>query len=121
MSGRRHEGYQRFRRRERRDREDWAAWCALAERYGPDWRSWTGPARDPRRAPGVLASGGPGLGPGGPGADPGFHAWLQWLADEQPAAAPRAARAPGLAPRGSPGPAGGAPPRGGGAAGDHAH
>ena len=96
MSGRRHEEYQRFRRRERRDLEDWAAWCALAERYGPDWRSWTGPARDPRRAPGVLASGGPGLEPGGPGADPGFHAWLQWLADEQLAAAQRAARAAGM-------------------------
>src|SRR5260221_722598 len=83
-----------------RDLEDWAAWCALAEGYGPDWRSWPGPARDPRRARGVLASGGPGLEPGGPGlepggprlepggprlepggpgADPGFHAWLQWL------------------------------------------
>jgi 4-alpha-glucanotransferase len=96
MSGRRHEEYQRFRRRDRRDLEDWAAWCALAERYGPDWRSWPGPARDPRRAPGVLASGGPGLEPGGPGADPGFHAWLQWLADEQLAAAQRAARAAGM-------------------------
>src|SRR5258707_8881638 len=71
MSGRRHEEYQRFRRRERRDLEDWAAWCALAERYGPDWRSWAGPARDPRPAPGGLAAGGPGFGPCGARAGPG--------------------------------------------------
>ena len=48
MSDRRREEYQRFRRREGRDLEDWAAWCARAEMYGPDWRSWPGPARDPR-------------------------------------------------------------------------
>src|SRR5260221_4515907 len=95
MSGRRHEEYQRFRRRERRDLEDWAAWCALAERCGPDWRSWSGPARDPRPAPGVLASGGPRLGPGAPRAGPGVPARLQWLAHEPLAAAQRAAPAAG--------------------------
>src|SRR5260221_6552965 len=71
MSDRRHEEYQRFRRREGRDLEDWATWCALAERYRPDWRSWPGPARDPRRAAGVIAPGGPGREPGGPGREPG--------------------------------------------------
>jgi 4-alpha-glucanotransferase len=77
MSDRRREEYQRFRRREGRDLEDWAAWCARAEIYGPDWRSWPGPARDPR-------------------GEPEFHAWLQWLTDEQLAAAQRAVRAAGM-------------------------
>src|SRR5260221_3159625 len=93
MSGRRHEEYQRFRRRERRDLEDWAAWCALAERYGPDWRSWAGPAPDPPRGPGVLAARRAGLGPGGARADPGVPAWLQWLADRELPRAPPAGRA----------------------------
>src|SRR5260221_13701797 len=70
VSDRRREEYQGFRRREGRDLEDWATWCALAERYGPDWRSWPGPARDPRRAAGVMAPRGPGLEPGGPGPEP---------------------------------------------------
>jgi 4-alpha-glucanotransferase len=104
MSDRRREEYQRFRRREGRDLEDWAAWCARAEMYGPDWRSWPGPARDPRGAaggpqPGGREPGGPepgGSQPGGPGGEPEFHAWLQWLAEEQLAAAQRAARAAGM-------------------------
>ena len=96
LSDRRREEYQRFRRREGRDLEDWATWCALAERYGPDWRSWPGPARDPRRAAGVMAPRGPGPEPGGPGLEPEFHAWLQWLADEQRAAAQWAVQAAGM-------------------------
>ena len=77
--------YERFRKREGRDLEDWAAWCALAERHGPDWRDWPGPR--PRSAP-------HGREPPGRGAE--FHAWLQWLTDEQQAAAQRAALAAGM-------------------------
>jgi 4-alpha-glucanotransferase len=84
LSDARREEYQRFRKREGRDLEDWAAWCALAERHGPDWRDWPAPDRDPRRA----AAG------AGPAAE--FHAWLQWLADEQLAAAQHAALAAGM-------------------------
>jgi 4-alpha-glucanotransferase len=89
LSDRRREEYQRFRRRGGRALGDWSTWCTLAERYGPDWRSWPGPARDPRRAARIMA-------PGGPETDPEFHAWLQWLADEQLAAAQRAAQAAGM-------------------------
>ncbi|HEV3288159.1 MAG TPA: 4-alpha-glucanotransferase [Streptosporangiaceae bacterium] len=66
----------------------WAAWCALAESHGPDWRAW----------PAAVRSGG-GEGPAGGGRFRGrarFHAWLQWLADAQRAAAQAAARAAGM-------------------------
>ena len=82
-------GFERFRARQGRALDDWAAWCALAEVHGPDWRQWPARLRDPRSAAVTaerarLAR----------AAD--FHAWLQWLADEQRAAAQRAARAAGM-------------------------
>ncbi len=91
LSDRRREEYHRFRRREGRALEDWAAWCVLADRYGPDWRTWPGPARQPRSSAGRAAAGGPWADP-----DADFHAWLQWLADEQLAAAQRAALDAGM-------------------------
>jgi 4-alpha-glucanotransferase len=81
--------FERFRARQGRALDDWATWCALAEVHGPDWREWPARLRDPRsaavaaeraRLAGVVS----------------FHAWLQWLADEQRAAAQRAARAAGM-------------------------
>jgi 4-alpha-glucanotransferase len=90
LSDRRREEYRRFRCREGRDLEDWATWCVRAERYGADWRSWPAPARDPGAAAGAPP-------PGRPGADPAdFHAWLQWHADQQLAAAQRSALAAGM-------------------------
>jgi 4-alpha-glucanotransferase len=76
--------YERFRKREGRELEHWTAWCALAERHGPDWRDWPGPDHDPRRAAAAT------------GPDAEFHAWLQWLTDEQLAAAQRTALAAGM-------------------------
>jgi len=78
-----------FLARDGRVLDDWAAWCAIAEVHGPDWRSWPAALADPgsaevtelRRA---LAG------------RIGFHAWLQWLAAEQFAAAQRAARRAGM-------------------------
>jgi 4-alpha-glucanotransferase len=83
--------YRRYRQREGPDLEDWAAWCVLADRHGPDWRSWPAEVRDPGAAARAM-------GPGWPwaDADADFHAWLQWLADEQLAAAQRAALAAGM-------------------------
>jgi 4-alpha-glucanotransferase len=84
LAGSRLESFRAFGRREGRDLDDWAAWCVLAERHGPDWRRWPPEARDPASLPsGAL-----------PGAE--FHAWLQWLADEQLAAAQRAALDAGM-------------------------
>jgi 4-alpha-glucanotransferase len=94
LSDRRRREYERFRRDQGRDLADWAQWCALAERYGPDWRSWPEPVRQPRGgADDTHVPPGP-LGPLAPGED--FHAWLQWHADQQLAAAQRAALAAGM-------------------------
>jgi 4-alpha-glucanotransferase len=93
LSDRRREEYQRYRQREGRDLEDWAAWCVLADRYGPDWRTWPEPDRRPCSAAGDTAARGPRA---DTAADADFHAWLQWLADEQLASAQRAALASGM-------------------------
>jgi 4-alpha-glucanotransferase len=69
--------------------DDWATWCALAEIHGSDWREWPPPLRSMRSAE-VAAE------RGRLGARVKFHAWLQWLADEQRAAAQAAARAAGM-------------------------
>jgi 4-alpha-glucanotransferase len=81
--------YRRFAAREGDDLAAWCRWCALAERHGPDWRSWPTELADPGRAARTTAS--------GPLAERAeFHAWLQWLLDEQRAEAQRAALAAGM-------------------------
>jgi 4-alpha-glucanotransferase len=83
-SARREERFRRFREREGAGLAYWAAWCAFAEIHGPDWRNWPAPARDLRSAMDETAAG-----PRKAAAD--FHTWLQWVADEQLAAAQQAA------------------------------
>ena len=68
---------------------DWALWCALAEQHGPDWRAWPPPLRAPRSA--EVAAARARL-----AGQARFHAWLQWLADAQLAAAQQAARTAGM-------------------------
>jgi 4-alpha-glucanotransferase len=82
-------GFERFLVQHGQPLADWSAWCALAEDHGPDWRAWPERLRDPRSA--------------AVGAEreqlrgrARFHAWLQWLADEQLAAAQAAATAAGM-------------------------
>jgi 4-alpha-glucanotransferase len=83
--------FRRFKEREGAELAGWATWCAIAEEHGPDWRRWPADLGDPRRAGRLTAT-------GGPLADRAdFHAWLQWLADSQLAAAQRAANAAGMA------------------------
>ena len=78
-----------FLARDRRAIDDWAAWCAIAEAHGPDWRSWPAALTDPGSA--EVAELRRKL------ADRiEFHAWLQWLAAEQLAAAQQAARRAGM-------------------------
>jgi 4-alpha-glucanotransferase len=81
--------FERFRVHEGQPLVDWATWCALAENHGPDWRGWPQPLRSMRSA--AVASQRDRLRPRAR-----FHAWLQWVADEQRAAAQAAARAAGM-------------------------
>ena len=60
--------------------QEWGVYCALAERHGGDWRRWPAELRRPDRAAVRRAA--------GEGRDRvRFHQWLQWLVDEQLAAA----------------------------------
>ncbi len=89
LTGPRQAAFERYRRRAGAELADWATWCALAQLHGPDWRSWPASARDPGAAAAAAAA-------GRLGGQPAFHAWLQWLLDEQLAAAQDAARAAGM-------------------------
>jgi len=78
-----------FRAHDRATIDDWAVWCAIAEIHGPDWRTWPAGLTDPCSA--EVAAFGRSY------ADRvDFHAWLQWLAAEQAAAAQLAARRAGM-------------------------
>jgi 4-alpha-glucanotransferase len=83
--------YEAFRADRGLELERWATWCALAEEHGPDWRTWPGELADPRRAADVVAA------EGKLREKAEFHAWLQWHADEQLAAAQQVAKAAGMA------------------------
>ncbi len=81
--------FEAFRADDRDAVDDWAAWCAIAEVHGPDWRSWPAALADPRSA--EVAALCRRL------ADRvEFHAWAQWLAAGQAAAAQAAARRAGM-------------------------
>jgi 4-alpha-glucanotransferase len=78
-----------FRAGERGAVDDWAVWCAIAELHGPDWRTWPAALADRRSA--EVAALRRTL------ADRvDFHAWVQWLATGQAAAAQLAARQAGM-------------------------
>lgn len=64
--------------------DTFALWCALAEKHGPDLRSWPADLLDP--ASDLVAQARTEL-----AERVTFHRWLQWVADEQLAAAHRAA------------------------------
>jgi 4-alpha-glucanotransferase len=91
LSQPRQAAFDAYREREGTELTYWASWCALAQEHGPDWRTWPAPLRD--RDQGLAQTAGePGLSQAA-----GFHAWLQWLAGEQLAAAQQAARDAGMA------------------------
>ena len=83
--------YDRFRAEGGARLQEWSAWCALAERYGSDWRDWPDELADPRRGVDSVT------GDAELAAAAEFHAWLQWHADQQLAAAQDAAKAAGMA------------------------
>jgi 4-alpha-glucanotransferase len=89
MSSQRAAEYDAYRDRQGRPLTDWATWCVLAEIYGPDWRTW--PAGLSRPDSDAVA-----MERGRLSREADFHAWLQWLASSQLAAAQDAARAAGM-------------------------
>ncbi len=89
MTAQRRAEFDAYRRREGQPLEDWGLWCALAEIHGPDWRSWP----ESLRAVGSAEVAAERARLSGQAL---FHAWLQWLADGQLAAAQDAARAAGM-------------------------
>jgi 4-alpha-glucanotransferase len=82
--------YRAFREREGDGLAHFATWCALAEAHGDDWTTWPAGLRAPH----------------GPDVDEARHeladrvdffCWLQWLVDDQLAAAQDRARGAGMA------------------------
>jgi 4-alpha-glucanotransferase len=90
LSQRREADFREFRDRQGDELARWSAWCAIAEQHGPDWRTW--PASYGQAAAAVTAvDQDQGL-----RASALFHAWLQWLCEQQLAAAQQAARSAGM-------------------------
>jgi 4-alpha-glucanotransferase len=94
LSTERQAAFDAFRAREGAELRYWASWCALAERHGADWRAW--PAGLRARDAGLAAVGSDARA-GRLAGRAAFHGWLQWLVDDQLAAAQRAAREAGMA------------------------
>ncbi|HWG15938.1 MAG TPA: 4-alpha-glucanotransferase [Streptosporangiaceae bacterium] len=89
MSAARRADYDRFREQAGQALEDWATWSVLAEAHGPDWRQW--PAGLAQPTSDTVAAELSRL-----SREADFHAWLQWLASGQLAAAQEAAQAAGM-------------------------
>ncbi|MTD14861.1 4-alpha-glucanotransferase [Nakamurella sp. YIM 132087] len=81
--------YTAYRTREGQGLVDFATWCALAEVHGNDWRVWPADLRTPG-SPAVqqFREAHP--------TEVDFHSWLQWVVDEQLAAAQSAALRSGM-------------------------
>jgi 4-alpha-glucanotransferase len=89
LTAARQAAFDAYREQEGDELRCWASWCALAERHGPDWRTWPAEVQD--RDAGLAATT-----EGSLRHTADFHAWLQWLVDDQLAAAQRAALAAGM-------------------------
>jgi 4-alpha-glucanotransferase len=82
-------GFEQFRAEQGQGLVDFATWCALAEAHGPRWTEWPPDLQDP--ASEAVRAEQERL-----GARVEFYCWLQWVADEQLAAAQRRALASGM-------------------------
>lgn len=86
----RQQAFEAFREREGDALDDFATWCALAEKYGDDWRAWPAGLQHPD-SPDVGAF----AARHHRAVD--FHRWLQWQLDDQLAAAQSQAVRTGMA------------------------
>jgi 4-alpha-glucanotransferase len=87
----RQDSFAQFREEQGSGLVDFATWCALVEVHGSHTRDWPEELRDPRSAATRSARGTPEL-----AQRIDFYCWLQWVADQQLAAAQQAARAAGM-------------------------
>lgn len=81
--------YAAFRRREGASLDDFALWCALAEKYGNNWRQWPVELQHPR-GEAVARFARKNV------RKLDFHRWLQWQLDDQLTAAQAAAVQAGM-------------------------
>ena len=72
-----------FRREQGVSLAHFATFCALAEKFGPDWRKWPDEYRRPENTAVTRFA-------TEHSSDVDYHAWLQWLLDRQLAEAARA-------------------------------
>jgi 4-alpha-glucanotransferase len=94
LSDSRQASFEEFRARQGPALENWGAWCALAEVYGPDYRTWPAHLRDPQSARTQAAE--TEVRRGDFAAQAEFHIWVQWLVASQVRAAQEAAKAAGM-------------------------
>jgi len=88
-SSRRERAFSAFCEREGQGLLDFATWCALAEKHGLPWGQWPSELHDPRgSAVGAMRD--------QIGDEVEFYRWLQWIVDEQLAAAQRHATEAGM-------------------------
>lgn len=91
LSAARQADFERYRQAEGRALVDWANWCAIAEVHGCDWRRWPAELANPEDAANCGFTKRDDI-----VARSGFHAWLQWLADEQLGQTQQAAKSAGM-------------------------
>ena len=86
-SKRREHAFLRFRKREGKGLKSFATWCVLVERFGNDETNWPDKAGDPRYLKRLRRRYGDRV---------NFYMWLQWICDEQLAAAQHSATSSGM-------------------------
>jgi 4-alpha-glucanotransferase len=89
-SSRRERAFTAFCEREGQALLDFATWCALAEKHGLPWSQWPAELQDPRSS--AVEAMRDQL-----GDQVEFFRWLQWIVDEQLAAAQRHVKEAGMA------------------------
>jgi 4-alpha-glucanotransferase len=81
--------FEAYKQREGTALDDFATWCAIAEKYGGDWREWPAALRHPAN-PEVTEFAGRHQ------RTVDFHRWMQWQLDEQLAHTQSQATATGM-------------------------
>lgn len=89
MAGERAQSFADYCEREGSGLTTFATWCALADEHGLPWTNWPAELQDPESVAVALFR-------EDHRAEVEFHQWLQWLLEEQLAAAQQAAQSAGM-------------------------